>query len=132
MNFTKYFTPDEASKTLPYVKRIVRDIINTSEFIRSLATQGEKDEFKNLEMQTLAKTINNYIKELEEVGCYYKDWNFTIGLVDFPSIIDKKEAMLCWRSDEDEIIYYHESQSGYAGRKLIPEEYFLNKEKVLD
>jgi hypothetical protein len=31
--------------------------------------------------------------------------------------------MLCWRSDEDEIKYYHDIEAGYSGRKLIPEEY---------
>ena len=61
--------------------------------------------------------------ELEEIGCFYKDWNFTIGLVDFPAIIDGKEVLLCWRSDEDDILYYHGFEDGYAGRKEIPDKY---------
>ncbi|RPI70946.1 MAG: DUF2203 family protein, partial [Ignavibacteriales bacterium] len=46
-----------------------------------------------------------------------------IGLVDFPSIINNKEVFLCWRSDEDEIKFYHDIDSGYSGRKPIPENY---------
>ena len=67
--------------------------------------------------------INEYLKEIEDLGCYYKDWNFSIGLVDFPSVIQGREVLLCWRSDEDEITYYHNMEAGYQGRKLIPAEY---------
>jgi len=127
MNYVKYFTPEEAKRTLPLVRRIVIDIINSGEMMRELAVRTKGDVTENPDIQTLAQKINTYMNELQDIGCYYKDWNFTIGLVDFPSKIDSKEVMLCWRSDEEEIRYYHEPEAGYAGRKLIPEEYFLVK-----
>lgn len=61
--------------------------------------------------------------ELEELGCFYRDWNFEKGLVDFPAIIDGQEVLLCWRSDEPELLYYHDYAAGFAGRKPIPREY---------
>lgn len=67
--------------------------------------------------------ISDYIAELEELGCFYKDWNFSIGLIDFPSVIDGKEVMLCWKSDEPDILFYHGLQDGFAGRRPIPELY---------
>ncbi|MGE5683105.1 MAG: DUF2203 domain-containing protein [Bacillota bacterium] len=127
MKIVKYFTPEEAKKTLPLVKRIIRDIINSGEMMRSLAAQINGSVLDNPDIQAIAVDINKYIGELEEIGCYYKDWNFTIGLVDFPSIIEGKEVMLCWRSDEAEIRYYHDMESGYAARKRIPEEYFYSR-----
>jgi hypothetical protein len=63
------------------------------------------------------------MKELEEIGCSYKDWSFELGLVDFPSIIDGKEVLLCWRSDEESVKYYHGLLEGFAGRKPIPDDY---------
>jgi len=63
------------------------------------------------------------MSELEEIGCYFKDWNFSIGLVDFPSVINGEEVLLCWRSDEDDIKYFHRIEDGYSARQLIPEEY---------
>jgi hypothetical protein len=75
----------------------------------------------NPEIQNLVDEINGYMKELEEIGCYYKDWNFSIGLVDFPSIMNGEEVFLCWRSDEEDITFYHDIEEGYAGRKSIPE-----------
>ena len=118
----KHFTPTEAKKTLPLVKRIVKDILDTSNEMRLIADEiGGKAE-EDPRIQRLADDIENFMSELEEIGCYFKDWNFQIGLVDFPAIIEGKEVFLCWKSDEDEIMYYHEMEAGFAGRKIIPPE----------
>ncbi len=120
---TKYFTPASASNTLPLVKKIVKDILDTTREIRLIADDLGGEIEDNPQIKKMVQDINGFMKELEEIGCYYKDWNFTIGLVDFPAIIEGKEVLLCWRSDEDAIKYYHDSDTGYDGRKLIPEEY---------
>jgi len=123
---TKYFSQFEAQKTLPLVKQIVKDILDTSKEMRLLAEEIEGDFRENSEVKKMVDNINHFMKELEEIGCYYKDWNFTIGLVDFPAVINGEEVFLCWRSDEDDIKYYHEIEEGYTGRKLIPSKYFNN------
>lgn len=122
MTETKYFTPSEARKTLPLVKNIVKDILATTKEMRLLADDIEGRVENDPRIIKMAGDVNGFISELEEIGCYYKDWNFTIGLVDFPAIINGKEVFLCWRSDEEDIKYFHDSESGYAGRKLIPED----------
>ncbi|OGU60966.1 MAG: hypothetical protein A2V66_01580 [Ignavibacteria bacterium RBG_13_36_8] len=116
----KYFTPEEARKTLPLVKQIVRDILNKGCQIRTIVDKLNGNIEINDELQYLIEEMEAYINELKEIGCYYKDWNFLIGLVDFPSIIDGKEVYLCWKSDEEDILYYHGINEGYAGRKIIP------------
>ncbi|MBK7104634.1 MAG: DUF2203 domain-containing protein [Ignavibacteriae bacterium] len=120
----KYFTPEEANKTLPLVKKIVRDILDYSFELKTISdsVNGEIDE--NREAQNLIRKTRGFINELEEIGCFYKDWNFNVGLVDFPSIINNEEVYLCWKSDEEKIIYYHGINEGFKGRKLIPEYYF--------
>lgn len=122
----KYFTPSEAKKTLPLVRKIVKDILDTSREMRTIADEIGGDVEKDPHIQKLADDIEEFMKELEEIGCFFKDWNFAIGLIDFPAIIDGKEVFLCWRSDEDEILYYHEIDAGFAGRKLIPPEEFTD------
>lgn len=119
---TKYFTPAEARKTLPLVKKIVKDILDTSREMRMIAEEiGGKVE-KDPRIQKMADDIEDFMLELEEIGCFFKDWNFQIGLVDFPAMIEGKEVFLCWRSDEDDIMYYHGMDDGFAGRKIIPPE----------
>lgn len=120
----KYFSPEEANRTLPLVKKIVKDILDYSFELKTISdsTGGEIEE--NKEAQNLVSAIKSFMAELEEIGCYYKDWNFSIGLVDFPAIIDGAEVYLCWKSDEEKIIHYHGINEGFRGRKLIPEYYF--------
>jgi len=119
----KYFTPNEAKKTLPLVKQIVGDIIASGEEVRELIAFLGDNVDENPKVKELMAKIGEYIAELEDLGCFYKDWNFSIGLVDFPSVIDGKEVMLCWKSDEPDIIFYHGLQEGFAGRRAIPELY---------
>ena len=119
---TKYFTPAEARNTLPLVRKIVKDILDFSFQVRTISEQMGKDAQENPEVRKLLDDITYFMSELEEIGCYYKDWNFSIGLIDFPSIIDDEEVFLCWRSDEEDILFYHGINEGYAGRKRIPSE----------
>jgi hypothetical protein len=130
MKSAKHFTPEEAQKALPLVKRIVYDIINAGNSMKTVAAKVKGNILDDPGIQNIASDINNYMIELEEIGCFYKDWNFSIGLIDFPSIINNKEVMLCWRCDEDDVKYYHEIDAGYYGRKLIPEEYLLHNNHV--
>ena len=59
--------------------------------------------------------------ELEELGCYFKDWDFKVGLVDFPAKIEGEEVFLCWKSDEETLGWYHPIEGGFQERKPIPE-----------
>ena len=125
MTETKYFTPAEAKMTLPLVRKIVKDILDTTREIRLLAEDLDGVIEEDSQMKKMAADVNGFISELEEIGCYYKDWNFSIGLVDFPSMIENEEVFLCWRSDEDDVRYYHEVDEGYSGRKPIPQKYLI-------
>mgnify|MGYP001187829940 FL=1 len=121
---TKHFTPAEARKTLPLVRNIVRDILQATREMRLIAEEVEGKVEEDERIKKLAGDVTGFLEELEEIGCYYKDTNFQIGLVDFPAVIDGEEVYLCWRSDEEDIKYFHGIDAGYAGRRLIPPQYF--------
>lgn len=120
----KYFTPEDARKTLPLVKKIVKDILDTTREMRLLAEEIGGNLEDDSRIKKMAGEVNHFLNELEEIGCYYKDANFTIGIVDFPSVINNEDVFLCWRSDEEDILFYHDMKTGYAGRKPIPPQYF--------
>jgi len=126
---TKYFTVEEANRTLPLVKRIVKDILDYSFELKTISDSIAGDLEDNKEAQNLISSIKSFIKELEEIGCFYKDWSFSVGLVDFPAIIDNQEVLLCWKSDEEGVFYYHGINEGFRGRKQIPE-YYFDKETI--
>lgn len=115
MEFERLFTAAEAAQTLPLVRRIVEDILETARKFRSL----EEDAPGRSE---LTDVIEEHLGELEEIGCFYKDWSYSVGLVDFPAEIDGETVFLCWRSDEPELSYYHRIEDGYAGRRPLQPE----------
>lgn len=120
MTELKLFTPEEATKTLPLVRKIVEDILNFGKELRELSVKIGKGAENDPRAVLLMDKLDELFDELEALGCSYKDWNFTFGLVDFPARIDGQEVCLCWRSDESEIKYYHGVEEGFAGRKLLP------------
>ena len=122
MDELKLFTPKEANQTLPLVKRIVADILGTGDRIRALSAEIGKNAESDPQIIQWMNQLEELFEELELLGCSYKDWNFTVGLVDFPSVIGGQQVFLCWRSDEEKLKYYHEIDAGFPGRKLIPKE----------
>lgn len=130
----RVFTLAEANRMLPLVKGIVEDILETGKVVRRMAFDFGSSADELPEYRRNFAALHEFIRELEDLGCVYKDYNFTIGLVDFPAIINDREVFLCWRSDEQRLMYYHGVEDGYNGRKLIPEEllYDFDSEDVLE
>jgi hypothetical protein len=58
------------------------------------------------------------LRELSELGVLVKDLDS--GLVDIPHLKDGEEVFLCWKLGEETIGYWHELETGFAGRKLLP------------
>ena len=113
MEFRRLFTVQEAERTLPLVRRIVADILKTAARARELS--GDDARLSPYEAE-----LRDYFGELEAIGCFYKDWSYSVGLVDFPALIDGEQVFLCWRSDEPALVWYHGIEDGYRGRKRLP------------
>ncbi len=117
---TKFFTVKEANQTLPLVRKIVDDILDVGKKIRAISIEVGTHAEQDPQITKLMDQLEDLFVELEDLGCSYRDWNFTMGLVDFPAIIGGEEVLLCWRSDELSVQYYHGMEGGFAGRKLLP------------
>lgn len=115
------FTPTEANRTLPLVRRIVADILDAGKRMREVGRE-EKDAEGTEEYRELRTELRRLTDELAALGCEYKDWTFDAGLVDFPSRIDGEPVLLCWRSDEEDVAWFHPLEAGFAGREKIPAE----------
>jgi len=109
----RLFTPAEANRTLPLVRRIVRDLLAAGAALRGASDDRER-------AVELERSVRACLRELEQIGCSFKDWSFEKGLVDFPAVLGGEPVLLCWRSDEDEVTWYHRLEDGYRGRTRLP------------
>ena len=61
--------------------------------------------------------LRGLLAELNELGVQVKD--IDSGLLDFPSVIDGREALLCWQVGESRIGFWHTPEDGFAGRRPL-------------
>lgn len=127
---TRLFSVEDANKTLPLVRRIVEDVVRQHRLWREkileldlVASSSRADEPRGraeqleAEAQLLAREIDGYSHELDDLGILLKDRR--MGLVDFPSEAGGRKILLCWRLGESEIQYWHDEDAGYAGRQPL-------------
>jgi len=124
------FTVEEANRTLPLVRRIVEDVVRQHRVWREkileldlVASSSRADEPRDRaaqledDAQGLAREIDGYQRELDELGIILKDRR--MGLVDFPSDMGGRRVLLCWRLGETEVQFWHDQDAGYAGRQRL-------------
>jgi len=126
----KIFTLEEANRTLPLVSRIVADLVREHQIwedkVREfeLATVGSTPErpdaiaeLLQIEAQRLARDIEGYIAELNDLGVICKSMD--TGLVDFRGQLDGRDVYYCWKLGEPGVMYWHEIDAGFVGRQRL-------------
>lgn len=127
--FMKLFTVEEANDLLPLIRpkleKIKSRYATTAAFrdsVKLAARAGADSGGGGLESGTeYVKSlyiIGKLTTELGELGIQLKD--YSRGLIDFPSMRGGKMILLCWQLGEPEQIeWWHEIETGFAGRKPI-------------
>lgn len=69
--------------------------------------------------QGMAEALREQLEQITETGCVIRD--IDDGLVDWPARDRGREIWLCWKYGETEVAYYHELNSGFAGRRPVSE-----------
>jgi hypothetical protein len=123
---THYFTVAEANALLPQVKLVIGELLDARQRIldaqpdlwpvleKAIGNGGSK---KAGELLHDFRRVEESVRALNKMGCVLKDIN--TGLVDFPTIRNGREVLLCWRYDEPEIGFWHDPESGFAGRQPL-------------
>jgi hypothetical protein len=126
MTSKKLFTLDEANAFVPQLLDLVPKIqklsvsLNTNfpdiKNARDKANwNGGSDQGVDY-LNTVLK-YNDMMHKIQEVGCEVK--GIREGLIDFPSLREGREVYLCWRMPEKEILFWHDLNAGFSGRKPI-------------
>ena len=129
----KVFTLEEARNLLVKIKPIVEDInLKKGELLDIYSRlEEEEDDLEKMYYQTRLKELESLVKQgfmrIEELGGVIKGVDPI--LVDFLSYHDGRYIWLCWKEDEETIMYWHELNDGFAGRKPI--EHLENTERFI-
>ena len=68
-------------------------------------------------LQHAVTGINAIIERVQGMGCELKDME--MGLIDFRSEMDGREVYLCWKLGEENIGWWHETDSGFSSRRPL-------------
>ena len=69
------------------------------------------------ELERAASELAHSVEQIQAAGVLVKDLDQ--GLLDFPSLREGEEILLCWHVGEGDIQYWHGLEEGFAGRKPI-------------
>ncbi len=122
----KTFTVEEANAHLPQLEIWLTELRRLREQLTAAApaveniiarAPGNGGSKAAGQFLLLLQQFNAIHTQITELGCELKDLN--LGLVDFPSYRDGVLVYLCWKRGEPRIEYWHEIDTGFAGRKPL-------------
>ncbi len=61
--------------------------------------------------------INDNLQKIQEMGVLVKD--IEMGLCDFPHMHEGRVVYLCWKLGEQEVGWWHETDTGYGSRQPL-------------
>ena len=126
---SRVFTLGEARGLLPRLRRLLSRLSVDREVLISMRDEVNKarEKFESGGGTRLGHsylkhlmTFSETVQEIHSLGVLVKD--FGTGLVDFPHELNGRIVYLCWKPDEDEIGWWHEVDTGFAGRHRLGEE----------
>ncbi len=129
---TKVWSVDEANRELPYLREVLTVLIEQNrradlarEALLEIEAQagsnghalGEEKTFRRKRLLDALAQVRQGIEQIHALGCEIKD--IETGLLDFPSELDGREILLCWRLDEPSVQYWHDRDQGFASRRPV-------------
>jgi hypothetical protein len=132
MTSGRLFSPEEASAMLPTLRRLVgrlreakRELDRESAELEALLERsagnghglGQEVARRRASVANLAAEIEDLLSEVQDLGCEVK--GVDEGLIDFRSWREGRVVYLCWRLGEDAIRFWHELDTGFAGRQPL-------------
>lgn len=123
--FSKHYTREEARALLPQIRIWLEQLTQ----LRTQIQHQDEQLTRLLEKGNDAggDLVNRWIKSLDQLRGVLKEFesreiqvkDLDRGLIDFPAFVGGQEVFLCWEKDEEDIEFWHDLDSGYAGRERL-------------
>jgi hypothetical protein len=123
--FQKHYTREEAGVLLPQIREWLRLINGLREELakrdirlESLRSAGADlgGELANDQVKLFAD-VKELLREFQRREIVIQD--FDRGLIDFPALVGGREVFLCWEQDEETVEFWHDLDTGFAGRERL-------------
>ena len=128
MDEERIFTLAEAQSLLPRLRTLLEELSQEWKRISALNPEIQKAR-DNASLNGYSKFGVEYVEsvshlmslihEIKDMGVLLKDADK--GLCDFPYIKGGRMVYLCWQLGEDAIRYWHDVETGFAGREPLDE-----------
>lgn len=122
----KLFTLEEANALLPELRRLFTALQQQHAVLQRLAKEANRAHERATENggtvygQVYAQALFHIVEHLQtiaQLGVEIKD--LERGLCDFPALRDGRVVYLCWLLGEDRIEWWHDLETGFAGRQPL-------------
>lgn len=123
--FSRHYTVAEARELLPRVRNWLGELRHLQQVVergadRNVALFAEGRDLGgeriNDQLRDLTR-MRELIAEFEGLEIQIKDLGR--GLIDFPALRGGREIFLCWQEGEADVTYWHELDTGFAGRQQV-------------
>ena len=126
----RLYTVAEANAILPQVRRLVQRMLTARTNVLHMQPElwpaveaavfnGGSKTVSEASRQIIA--IQESIAALQRMNILVKDIN--TGLIDFPAQREGQVVLLCWQYDEPSVQFWHDVDTGFAGRQRIDESF---------
>jgi len=122
----RFFSVREANEMIPFLTDQLRQIRTERKRLGRIARRSLPG-FQDIMLRggmavgaeyfDRARHLHALLAEIGSKGCHIKDLDS--GLVDFPTIWEGREVFLCWKIGETEVAFWHELDTGFAGRQPL-------------
>lgn len=131
----RLFTLEEATALLPILEPLLEDLRMKAAVLQQMQQNiqrtaqqkssgnghrlEEEAELRRLrgEADEMGQAVQSALDDIQSFGCEVKD--MLIGLLDFRAARASRVVYLCWRLGEAKIAYWHELDTGFAGRQPL-------------
>jgi len=122
----RFFTLDEANATLALIHPLLGEIMEIRQAILEKQPEvwpvlakaaGNGGSLAASQVEHEFSRLNQLVHRIQATGAVLKDLD--LGLIDFPAQRNGREVYLCWKFGEDQIRYWHDLDSGFAGRQPL-------------
>lgn len=107
---------EELRARLPKLREARQRMIDTSERITS-AVDVDGGGVEGSDWFRANESLKEELVWLADRGILIRDPD--TGLIDFPAEREGKRVFLCWQLGEDRVGWFHDEQTGFAGRQPL-------------